>query len=190
MGLPVGADDTAAIDSEQYRQILDGDVVNHLIISALQKSRVNCHDRTITANSKPSGEGDGVLLGDSHIEILLRVLAGESHHAGAFTHGRGNRHQPAVACGGFRQPLTKDGRVGGQRPFLAFRQSTAGWIEFRHGVPTDRILFGGGVAFAFLGHDVQQLRPFEAAHIFERLRQRLHIMPIHRADIVKTEFFK
>lgn len=37
MRLPVGADYAAAIDGEQHGQVLNGDVVDHLIVGALQK---------------------------------------------------------------------------------------------------------------------------------------------------------
>jgi hypothetical protein len=37
MGLPVVADHTATIDGEHDRKMLDTDVVNHLIVGALEE---------------------------------------------------------------------------------------------------------------------------------------------------------
>ena len=37
----VGADQTGAVDGEAHRQLLDGDVVHHLVVGALQEGRVD-----------------------------------------------------------------------------------------------------------------------------------------------------
>ena len=41
----IGSDKAAAIDGKQHRQILQANVVDHLIERALQKSRINGDDR-------------------------------------------------------------------------------------------------------------------------------------------------
>ncbi len=37
---------------------------------------------------------------------------------------------------------------------------------------------------------MKELRAFQVAHIAQRLHQPQHVMPVHRADIVKAQFFK
>ncbi|VFS89807.1 Uncharacterised protein [Kluyvera cryocrescens] len=102
MRLPVGADDTRAVDGKQHRQLLDGDVVDHLIVGTLQEGRVNRHNRFIAANRQTCGKGHRVLFGDRDIEILVGIFFGELHHAGAFTHGWGDRHQFGIFGPQFR----------------------------------------------------------------------------------------
>ena len=41
----VGPNQSGSIQGEQYIQILQGDIMDQLIVSALQKSRINRHDR-------------------------------------------------------------------------------------------------------------------------------------------------
>ncbi|MOA07465.1 hypothetical protein D3C78_1271600 [compost metagenome] len=108
MSLAVSADNTAAIDGKHHRQLLNGDVVDQLIVSALQEGGINCYHRLITANGQTGGEGHRVLFGNRHVKILLRIVARELHHARAFTHGRGDGHQRAVLGGGFTQPVAKN----------------------------------------------------------------------------------
>lgn len=74
MGLPIGADDTRTVDSEQHRQLLDGDIVNHLIVGALQEGGVDRHHRLIAADRRAGGKGHRVLLGNGHVEILAGVF--------------------------------------------------------------------------------------------------------------------
>lgn len=68
MRLPIRANDTGAIDGEHDRQFLDSDVMDNLIVGALQESRVNRHDGLIAANRRACGEGDGMLLGDGDVK--------------------------------------------------------------------------------------------------------------------------
>ena len=148
VGLAVGADNAAAIDGEHHRQVLDRHVMDQLIVGALQEGGIDRHHRLVAADRQPGGEGDRVLLGDRHVEILLRVVAGELHHAGAFAHCRRDCHQRAVFGGGFTQPVAEDFRIGRQAAG-AFRQRTAGRIELRHRVEADRILLRRRVTAAF-----------------------------------------
>lgn len=80
MGLPIGADDTRTVDSEQHRQLLDGDIVNHLIVGALQEGGVDRHHRLIAADRRAGGKGHRVLLGNGHVEILVGVFFRELDH--------------------------------------------------------------------------------------------------------------
>ena len=54
----------------------------------------------------------------------------------------------------------------------------------------NRIFFGGLIAAPFFGHDVQELRAFQVAHVFQRIDQTEHIVAVDRADVVKAQLFK
>jgi hypothetical protein len=60
-----------AIDREAHRQVLDRDVVDDLIIGALQEGRIDRAERLHALGRQAGGEGDGVLFGDADIEAAL-----------------------------------------------------------------------------------------------------------------------
>ncbi len=68
MGRSVGADKPGPVDGEAHRQMLDGDVVHHLIVGALEEGRVDGREGLIAFRRETRGEGHRVLLGDADIE--------------------------------------------------------------------------------------------------------------------------
>ena len=106
--LAVSTDYAGTIDCKQYRQFLNRHVMNNLIVSALQEGGVDRDNRFVAANRQTRRKGDRMLLGNGHVKVLVRVFFRELHHAGAFAHGRGDRHQLIVFRGGFAQPVAED----------------------------------------------------------------------------------
>ena len=94
---PVGADESAAVDGENDRQILQRDVVDQLVVSALQEGGVDRDDRPQTLARETGGESHGMLLGDADIVIAIREFRGEADQAGAFAHGRGDGDEARVS---------------------------------------------------------------------------------------------
>ncbi len=90
MGGAVGTDQTGAVDGEHDRQVLQGDIVDPLVVGALQEGRVDRHDRLQAFAGESRGEGDGVLLGDADVEIACGEFLGEARQAGTLAHGRGD----------------------------------------------------------------------------------------------------
>ena len=99
VGLAIRTDQATAVNRKHHRQIHDGNIVDQLVITALQEGRINRDHRMVAPDRHAGCQSDGVLLGNSDIEVLLRVLFRETYHAGAFAHGRGDRHQLAVLLG-------------------------------------------------------------------------------------------
>ena len=54
----------------------------------------------------------------------------------------------------------------------------------------DRVVFGEFVAVALFGDDVQQLRAFAAAQVFQYVNQMLDVVTVHGAGVAETEVFK
>ena len=67
----IRADQSGPIHGEQHRQILQSDIVNHLIPGALQEGGVNGHDRAQAFCRKAAREGDGMLFGDADVKATL-----------------------------------------------------------------------------------------------------------------------
>ena len=78
---PIRANQAAAIKREHHRQILNADVVNQLVISALQESRVDRDHRFHAVASKAGGKRHRVLFGDADIEVAIRIFPLEPHQA-------------------------------------------------------------------------------------------------------------
>ena len=68
---PVGDHEACAIDREAHRQVLDGDVVHHLVVAALQERRIDRAERLAALPRQARGEGHRMLLGDAHVERRL-----------------------------------------------------------------------------------------------------------------------
>ena len=63
-------------------------------------------------------------------------------------------------------------------------------VELWHRVESDRVFLGGLIAAAFFGHNMQELRALQVAHVLQGADQTEHIVAIHRADVVKAQLFK
>ena len=75
MGRAVGADQAGAVHGEAHRQLLDGDVVDDLVVAALQEGRIDRRERLHAVGGEAGGEGHRVLLGDADVEGALGELA-------------------------------------------------------------------------------------------------------------------
>src|SRR3546814_11192513 len=69
----IGADQPGAVDRETHRQVLDRDIVDDLIVGALEEGRIDRAERTHPLRGKPRGDGHRVLLGDPDVESAIRV---------------------------------------------------------------------------------------------------------------------
>jgi hypothetical protein len=90
MGRAVGADKPCPVYGEADRQPLDGDVVHDLVVSALEERRVDGGEGLIAFGCQPSGERNGMLLGDTDVEASLREDFGEAVEPGSRWHRRGD----------------------------------------------------------------------------------------------------
>ena len=166
MGRAVCTDNTCTVDSEQNRQVLQGNVVYQLVVSALQESGVNRHDGLDAFTCQTARKGNGVLLGDSDVEIAVGELLFKLNQAAALAHGRRDGNQTLVRRRLVAQPLAEYLRISrfGRGRFDFRRRHFA--RQLGDSVVFDRIVFGEFVAVAFFGDDVQQLRAFAAAQVF------------------------
>ena len=106
MGRAVCTDNTCTVNGEQNRQVLQGNVVYQLVVSALQESGVNRHDRLDAFACQTASKGNGVLLGDADVEIAVGEFLFKLNQAAALAHGRRNGQPNA------RQPLLGRTAIG------------------------------------------------------------------------------
>ena len=77
MGRAVGADEPRPVDGEANGQALDGDVVHHLVVGALEEGRIDGGEWLEAFRGETSGEGHGMLLGDADVVTALGEGFGE-----------------------------------------------------------------------------------------------------------------
>ena len=163
MGGAVRADQAGAVDRQQYRQLLQRDVVDQLVVGALQERGVDCHYRLKPVAGHACREREGMLLGNANVEIAFRVLFLKLVKSGTVAHGGRDADQPFVPRGHVDQPVAEHLRVG--FPAAAADCLAIGRIEFADAVEPARVLLGRLESVPFLGDDVQELRTFQLADI-------------------------
>ena len=107
MGGAIGTDEASAVEREHDGQVLDRHVVNQLVVSALQKGRVDRDHRLQAFAGQAGGESDGVLLGNADIVEALRETLLEIEHARATAHGWRDADQTFVFLGHVAQPFAE-----------------------------------------------------------------------------------
>mmetsp|Transcript_1232 Transcript_1232/g.3507 ORF Transcript_1232/g.3507 Transcript_1232/m.3507 type:complete len:279 (-) Transcript_1232:1230-2066(-) len=99
MSRSVVAHNTGAVQHESHGQVLDGHVVDHLIVAALHERRVDTAEGLEALARHTGREGDGVLLGNADVEGALGEAAAEDVHAGTAGHGGGDADDGPVLGG-------------------------------------------------------------------------------------------
>src|SRR5690606_22503250 len=69
VGRAVFANQAGAVDGEQHIQMLHHDVVDQLVVSALEEGGVNRYHRLGAFAGHAGGQGHRVLLGDGDVEV-------------------------------------------------------------------------------------------------------------------------
>ncbi len=161
-----------------------------LIIGALEKGRIDRAERPHALRRKPGGEGHRMLFGNSDIERAFREGLRELVETRARRHGSGNRADSAVAPGFGDQGVGKHRSIAGRpRRRLCLRPGDD--IELLDAMIFVRRRFSRRVAFALLGHDMNEARPFSGIpDIFQNRYQLIEIMAVDRTDIVKAQFLE
>jgi hypothetical protein len=78
----IGPYKAGTVEREANRQMLDGDIVYNLIVSALQEGRINGSEGFHTFDSEARREGNTVLLGNADVETAVWELLLEKIKAG------------------------------------------------------------------------------------------------------------
>ena len=127
-----------------------------------------------------------MLLGNTHVVVAIREALFKLHQARAFTHGGRNTHQTLVLRCRVTQPFAEhlgERGLGGRAGF----DNSYGRVELAGAVVGNRVSFCQLVAMTFLGDYVQELWAFQTADVFQRGDQRIQIMAINGADVVKAK---
>ena len=95
MGRAVFRHEPAAVNAERHWKILGGNVVDDLIVGALQECRIHRHNRPHALRGQAGCKGHGMLLGDADIVEAVREFF-QGIPAGSLAHRCGNGHDPTI----------------------------------------------------------------------------------------------
>lgn len=90
MRLPVGADQTGAVNADKYIRVLAADVMDDLIVRPLQKGRINRKKRLHALERHSSRHRRRMLFCDSDIKHAFREFFRKPFQFRADRHGRCN----------------------------------------------------------------------------------------------------
>ena len=180
VGGSVLAHQSAAVQTEHHGQREQSEVVNDIVVSALGKRAVDIAEGLETVFGHTSREGNGVALGYAHVEGAVGHGVHQYVHRAAGGHGGCHAHDAVVHLCQFEQGLAKHVLVLGRLVGRVAHDALAGLgIKSARSVPDGGFVFGGLVAFALGGMQVQQLG---ALHVFELTQQAHHLL-----DVVTVE---
>ena len=83
VGRPVVADQSGAVHREDHVQLLEADIVDDLVVAALEEGRVDRRHGLRALESQARREEHRVLLGDAHVVVALGKLLLEDVQARA-----------------------------------------------------------------------------------------------------------
>ena len=190
MGRAVGAHKASPVKCKAHGQVLQCDIMDHLIIAALQEGRIDRAKRLVALGRQSRGKGHRMLFGNADIEGAGRINLAEPVKAGAGRHRRGNGDDLRVMSGFGNQALGKNIGVGGRIGLrLGLRAS-------HHIEGGDTVIFIGRgfsrcIAFALLRDHMQQDRTCAVVtDVFENRQQMVEIMAVDRTDIKKAQLLE
>ena len=185
------ADQAGAINGKANRQVLDSDIVHHLIIGALQEGRINSAERPHSLRRQTSGEGHAMLLGNADVKAAVGMRLRKFIDAGARGHGRGDGANGRVGISQLGKRFAEHILVRRRAAAGALVLLAGNDVEFDDAMIFVRSRFGRGIALAFLRDDMDEHGAFRiVTDIFEDRDQLFQIVAINRADIIEAELFE
>ena len=186
-----GAKDRRAKYQDGRRGVVEAQVVPQLVIGALQKRAVHAKDRLGARAGERGGEGDGVLLGNAHVD---KLLAGGSAELGRKAHDVGRRgrdaHDLRIALDGGAQGLARNIGIGARRGLA--RMTRAELAAGRHVkganvMPALGIALGWLKALALGGRDVQHDGVVDVAQLLQCVDQGQYIVAGAQIAVVESQ---
>ena len=129
-----------------------------------------------------------MLLCHAHIKKALRVTMGKELQSGAVLHGSGDRAELRVLGSLLHQQLAKNGGEGLLWCNRRIRHSVR--VKGRYTVIVARIHLCRLIALPLFGHNMQKVRTRSLIDRAQGSLQLLHIMTVHRADVLKAHILE
>mmetsp|Transcript_6686 Transcript_6686/g.11914 ORF Transcript_6686/g.11914 Transcript_6686/m.11914 type:complete len:215 (+) Transcript_6686:850-1494(+) len=182
---------TSTIQYQPNGQVLNGNIVDHLIVTTLHEGGVDTTEWLEALAGHSGGEGDGVLFGNTHVEGTLGESSSEDVHAGSPRHGGGDAHNLAMFRRGIDHGVGHNRGEGGSG-HLALDLDSCFGVEFGHTVHTIGGGHGGRIAVSLGSLDMQQygFGRITIPQFFEDGDQILQIMPVNGTNVEEAQLFE
>ena len=187
----VFAHKAGTVETHHHLQFLQRHIVDNLVVGPLHKRGIDVAERHHALRGKSRGEGDGVLLGDTHVETTVghglhhNIQRATRWHCGSYAHYLGIF--PCKFEDGISKHLLITQRLVFFVGFLLF----AGvHVVFAGSVVGDGVLHGHLHAPTLLGDDVQQFRAFDGAQTGEDFYQIGQVVAVDGTEIAEAEGFE
>ena len=183
MGLAVGAHQARPVHPQHHVELLEGHVVDQLVIAPLEEGGVHGEHGDHPLLGKARRHGHPVALGDGHVEEPVRELPGKGGQAGAVRHGGGDGADAAVLRGaGDQRPAEHGGEVVSPALFQKARLRVKG----AHPVELVRVLLREGVALALHRLDVDHHRAPQLPGPGQHVDQPVQVVAVDGAQVGET----
>ena len=187
---PVGPNHAGPIHTEEDRQILDANIVDHLVKGPLQEGGIDRDHRARPLAGHACRHGHGVLFGNAHIHILVRQLGLEFIQAGAGGHSGRDRHNSRIVFRKCNQGFCKNFGVAGRRGLVGRFGLARCQVKGILSVVTHLIFFRDRVALAFGGGHVDEHRALLLVTFAEDVNQFFNVVTVNGAHVGEAQFFK
>mmetsp|Transcript_46006 Transcript_46006/g.103660 ORF Transcript_46006/g.103660 Transcript_46006/m.103660 type:complete len:234 (+) Transcript_46006:1085-1786(+) len=188
---PIVADEASAVQNEPHGQLLNGAIMDDLVISSLKESGVDGAERLQPLSSLSRSKSDCVLLSDADVKRTFRESPAEFVDARTSRHRSGNCDNTTIGGCYLDQRFGKDGGVrrclrrGGE--FLARRD-----VELGHTMVFVGRRLGWGIAITLFSLDVQEDRLVATAvtNILEDWDKIVEVVAVHGANIIEPKLLE
>ena len=169
--------DPGAVDGEDHVEPRQGAVDGHLVDGALQKRRVDGHDRLLAARRQAGGHAHRMLFGNAGIDEPVGELLGERRKPRAVLHGGRDGHDVRVLPRLAHDGLAEHVGIGRGRGLL-LHQFPGGYVVGAYAMEAFGVARRGFVPGAFLRDHVHEHGAVGGKHGGKRFAQGADVVPI------------
>ena len=174
------------VEAQDDRQVLEGDIMDDLIVGPLGEGRIDVAERLQAAGRQPRRKSHGVFLFDAHIEETFGEGFLENGHAAAGSHGGGDPHDFCILPRKVREHLPEDILVAVRR-ISGLHPLSGGGVELAGGMPGGGIGLGRSVSFAFFRNDVQEPGALEVPQAYQRIPHLGKVVSVDGTEVPETQ---
>ena len=185
--LAVSAHETRPVNAQHHMQAIQRHILKQLVVAPLQKAGVYGKHRNKSLLRHAARHGHGMSLGNTYVKKAVGIFPGELRQSGALLHGGGDgAYAPVLPCQ--RGQLLAE-HVG-EIHFCSTQWLTGDRIKGRYAVIVGGALLGERIALPFYSAHMQQHGTALLPRPLQRLRQRFHIVSVHRTHVGKAHTLK